>query len=275
MTISILQLFLGFFGAVLIAWASWKTQALSNSGALAALIMGTIVFGLGGLPWALILLVFFISSSALSRFFKKKKAKVEEKFSKSSRRDIGQVWANGGIATLFVIIFVFYPSASWTWWAFSAAFAAVNADTWATELGVLSKKTPGMITTWKLVDPGTSGGVTLLGTSASLAGSALIGVLAVTLSPYPFIINGLISFLIITLAGLAGSLVDSLLGGTIQAIYYCPKCQKETERHPEHLCGHATTFNRGWTFMNNDWVNTACSISASIITILFWYFLNG
>ncbi len=66
-------------------------------------------------------------------------------------------------------------------------------------------------------------------------------------------------FLLITFAGLAGSLFDSFLGATVQAMYYCPTDKKETEKHPLHTCGTETVHIRGWEWLNNDWVNFACS----------------
>ena len=66
---------------------------------------------------------------------------------------------------------------------YCAAFAAANADTWATELGVVSKRQPRLITTFKTVEKGTSGGVTLLGTISALAGAGLIGGVAFLFSP--------------------------------------------------------------------------------------------
>ncbi len=69
----------------------------------------------------------------------------------------------------------------------------------------------------------------------------------------------------ITLAGLVGSLVNSLLGATLQAIYYCPACARETERHPLHTCGTPTTLLRGLPWLGNDGVNLVCAVTGSLI----------
>ncbi len=258
-----MQLLLGFLLAITIAFLAYKARSLNISGAIAAAVTGTIIFGVGGLTWAILLLTFFITSSALSRAFKKRKQGLDEKFSKGHERDAGQVLANGGLATIFAGLYFFFPDSAWTWVGFAASLAAVNADTWATELGVLNPHPPRLITNLtKAVEKGTSGGISLVGTLASLAGSALIALLA------SFLTGNWSLFLPVTLAGLAGSLFDSLLGGTIQAMYYCPTDKKETEKHPLHTCGTPTTHLRGWTWLNNDWVNFACGAFGVIVAIL-------
>lgn len=258
-----MQLLLGFLLAITIAFLAYKARSLNISGAIAAAVTGTIIFGVGGLTWAILLLTFFITSSALSRAFKKRKQGLDEKFSKGHERDAGQVLANGGLATVFAGLYFFFPDSAWTWVGFAASLAAVNADTWATELGVLNPHPPRLITNLtKAVEKGTSGGISLVGTLASLAGSTLIAILA------SFLTGNWSLFLPVTLAGLAGSLFDSLLGGTIQAMYYCPTDKKETEKHPLHTCGTPTTHLRGWTWLNNDWVNFACGAFGVIVAIL-------
>ena len=260
-----MQLLYGFLLAVVIAFLAYRAHSLNKSGVLAAIIVGTIIFGVGGWQWTALLLTFFITSSGLSRAFKKRKQGLDEKYSKGHERDAGQVFGNGGIATLFALLHGFFPEAIWPWLGFAAALAAVNADTWATELGVLNPHPPRMINNLrKVVEKGTSGGVSIVGTLASLAGSALIALLAVLLSPIPITIY----FLLITLAGLAGSLFDSLLGATMQAIYFCPKDQKETERHPLHTCGTETVQIRGWKWLTNDWVNFGCGAMGAIIALV-------
>jgi len=253
-----MQILTGFLLAIIVAILAYRVHSLDKSGAVAATIVGTIIFGIGGWQWAVLLLTFFITSSGLSRAFKKRKAGLSEKFSKGNQRDAGQVLGHGGLATLFAALHAVYPDSIFVWIGFAASLAAVNADTWATELGVLNPTQPRMITNpGKQVEKGTSGGVSLYGTLASLLGAAVIALPAVYLSPLTPLT--LAHFLLITLSGLAGSLFDSFLGATVQAIYFCPADDKETEKHPLHTCGTPTVHIRGWKWLDNDWVNFACS----------------
>ncbi len=258
-----MQLLFGFILALLIAFLAYKARSLNKSGAVAAAFTGTIIFGIGGWQWAILLLTFFITSSVLSRSFKKRKQGLEEKFSKGHERDAGQVFGNGGIATAFAALHFFFPNELWPWLGFAAALAAVNADTWGTELGVLNPHPPRMITDLrKVVEKGASGGISLIGTLASLAGSALIAFLASLLT------DNWSLFLLITFSGLAGSLFDSFLGATVQAMYYCPTHKKETEKHPVHTCGTPTIQIRGWSWLDNDWVNFACGAFGVVVALI-------
>jgi uncharacterized protein (TIGR00297 family) len=274
----------GLFFGIAIAYLAYRAHALDRSGAAAAAVLGTVIFGLGGLPWAVLLLAFFISSSALSRAFGRRKQAVDEKYAKGSRRDAGQVLANGGAAGLLVLVYLAgeiwlpgSPLLAWSWLAFTASLAAANADTWATELGLLNPGPPVLITTGRRVEPGTSGGISLVGSLAALAGSAVIGGLAWCMAAVGggpssvasgFSLPVLLPYLLVAAAGVVGSLVDSLLGATLQAIYTCPVCRKETERHPTHTCGSPTTLKRGLAWLDNDMVNTACTASAALLVLI-------
>jgi len=291
-SLTLTNIIAGLLLALIVAIVAWRARVLNHSGAIAAAGLGTVVFGLGGLGWAILLLAFFLSSSALSRLFRKQKRAVEEKFSKGSQRDAGQVFANGGIAGLIALIHVFLPGvAVGAWAAFAGSLAAANADTWATELGVLSRNVPRLVTNGRPVERGESGGVTLLGSLAALGGSALIALLTllfwqghvlslpasapawlVTLvSPRAQALSAAQSWAwlgVITLAGFSGSLVDSLLGATLQANYYCPACHKQTERYPFHACGAPTRRIRGLPWLNNDGVNVVCSLVGSLAGLI-------
>ncbi len=260
------QFLIGLALAVFIAYMAYRAHSLSKGGAYAAVLVGTVIFGLGGWKHGVLLLTFFITSSMLSRSFKKYKQGLDEKYSKGDERDAGQVFGNGGIPAMFAALHFLFPYETWPWLGFAAALAAVNADTWATELGALNPTRPRLITNLRtVVEKGTSGGVSFIGTLASLAGAALIGILAASLHPTTASVS---TGIIITLAGFAGALFDSVLGATVQAVYFCPKDNKETEQHPTHSCGTQTTQVRGWAWLNNDWVNVACGAFGVIVYLI-------
>lgn len=257
---------IGFTLGGLIGLLAWRARALSRSGAWAATLSGGLIFGLGGFPWAVLLLAFFISSSLLSRLFARRKAALSEKFSKGSQRDWGQVFANGGLGALLAIAFTLLPDSGWPWVAFAGAMAAVNADTWATELGVFNPSPPRLITNGRVAELGASGAVSALGSLASLGGAALIALLAALFSGS----DALPVLAAAVLGGLAGSFFDSLLGASVQAIYTCPACEKETERHPTHTCGEETQHLRGWRWLNNDLVNFFASLMGAMVAAGVW-----
>lgn len=267
------SLLLGLALSVAIAALAYWRGSLSLSGALGALIVGTLIFGLGGWVWGVVLAVFFISSSALSHFKEREKAAVAEKFEKGHRRDIGQVLANGGLGALIAMLSALVPESAvprdlW-FWLFIGVMATVTADTWATELGTLSKAAPRLITSGRVVEVGTSGGVSGLGTGVSLVGGLLIGLTAGLLGA----VAGLVPWgaaavvaLIGALSGASGALLDSLMGATVQQIYYCDTCGKETERK-RHRCGTDTRPLRGWGLMNNDLVNLLSSLGGGLVAV--------
>ncbi|MCS7011505.1 MAG: DUF92 domain-containing protein [Anaerolineales bacterium] len=264
-----MKLLIGFLFAAGIALIAYRARSLSTSGVWGALLVGTLIFGVGGWEWAILLLAFFISSSLLTRLFGRRKTALNEKFEKGGQRDLGQVLANGGIAALLAALSPLFPASPWTWVGFAASLAAVNADTWATELGVLNPYPPRLITNGKAVERGTSGAISFYGTLAATAGAAFIAGLTVLLTPFLSLpLSPVWLFVLLTLAGLFGALFDSLLGATVQAIYRCPQCEKETEKHPVHTCGARTAQVRGWKWFNNDLVNLSCALAGAMVGML-------
>jgi uncharacterized protein (TIGR00297 family) len=248
-----------------------RRAALTKSGAAGAVITGTTIFGFGGLSWGLTLMYFFLSSTLLSHFKEREKAQVAaEKFSKGSKRDLGQALANGGVGTLAAFGYGLGSSSAGLaplLAAFVGAMAAANADTWATEVGTLSKDQPRSILTGQPVPPGTSGGITLLGTGAAVAGAATVGVVAEALgAARETPLRGRLPLLGLV-GGLAGALIDSVLGATVQAMYWCPRCQQETERHI-HSCGEQTRLLRGLPWLENDGVNFLSTAAGALVALL-------
>src|SRR5260370_11906473 len=255
---------LGLIFSSSLALRACRRRLLKKSGVVGAIASGTAIFSAGGWSWGLALIYFFVSSSLLSHYREREKARVTaDKFSKGSQRDILQVAANGGVATLMALTYGLTHD-QLLQAGFAGTLAAATADTWATELGTLSPRQPRLITTAKHVPAGTSGGITLLGTSASFLGA--LSLLLVFLS-IPVFRRSLAALpLIALISGLAGSFFDSLLGATVQAMYYCPTCHKEAKRRIPN-CGTTAQPLRGLKWVNNDVVNFLATAFGGLVAM--------
>jgi uncharacterized protein (TIGR00297 family) len=242
--------------------AAWARGSLSPSGVLGAILIGTPVFGLAGAVGTAALLGFFISSSALSKAFRARKAGVEEEYAKTGTRDLGQALANGGVAGLAAVLLGVTGDERYAL-AMLGALVAANADTWATELGVLSRSPPRLVTTLRPVAPGTSGAVSGVGLLAATAGAAFVGLVAALAGARWSLVPWLI------LAGVAGSLVDSFLGATVQDVRWCDACGRETERRI-HRCGRSTRSHRGFSWLGNDTVNVVATVAGALLAFWAW-----
>jgi uncharacterized protein (TIGR00297 family) len=264
-----------------IAGIALRRGLLSASGAAGAVVTGTVMTSAGGVHSAATLVYFFASSSALSRAFATHKQAIEQaKYAKGARRDLSQVAANGGVATALTLV-------SATPWgrrqrellaaAFAGALATANADTWATEIGMLSSRPPRLITTGHIVEPGTSGGVSGLGLGATVAGALTVSgvfVMARRLverdrgagDAWALLVGG-------ACGGILGSLVDSVLGAVWQAVYRCPRCGSDTERRVHH-CGARTQHVRGLRWLDNDAVNALSTVAGALAGSWVWRLLR-
>ena len=235
-------------------------KLLTWSGSIAAIAIGIAVaigFGVKGL---LLLGFFFASSSFWSKFKRKNKSKMEERHEKGSQRDWQQVVANGGAAALFSLLYFVYQLPVFVI-GFAIAIAAANSDTWASEIGSLSKRPPIFIRTLKRIDTGTSGAVSLLGTIAAILGSLLIAILS-----YYFFQLSLPLALVIFVFGFLGNVIDTLLGAYFQVVYQCEACYAEVESIMH--CGKKTKLIKGHSFFNNDFVNFFSGFLAATIGLI-------
>lgn len=262
------QFLVGLALAALIGAVSYWRSLLSRSGAVGAVVLGTAIMGLGGWRWGVLLVWFFLSASLLSKYRADQKQKTAEKFDKGHRRDLGQVIANGGIGGLLALAAWWQPHPLWLA-AYIGALAAVTADTWATETGTLSRQPPRLVTTGRVVPPGTSGAVTLLGSAASAAGALATGLVGGVLFGQLTMWQGVAAGLV---GGLAGAFFDSLLGATVQGIYLSPVTGQETEKISDR--GQPTTFLRGWRWLTNDRVNLLASVVGAGVGAGVGLFLN-
>ena len=217
---------------------------LTPDGLAAALAVGgAVTWGLGWQGLAL-LAALLVSGSLLTELAERRGA----------RRTARQVLANGAVAA---------AAALFGWWAVAAgALAAATADTWATELGAFSPFPPRLVTTWRRVTRGASGGITALGTLGGLGGAVSIGGLAALLRP-----AGAVSAALVAAAGVAGMLADSLLGATLQGKYECPQCDARFE-HGRTVCHEPVRLTSGRRWLDNDGVNLAATLCGAAVVAL-------
>ena len=251
---------------------SFARGAVDAGGAIAGTVLGTVVFAAGGPLLWLLLAAFFVSSTVLTRFRGAEKEWLASIHEKGGRRDAFQVIANGGAGMAAALLYRVTADPAWALGC-AAAFAAANADTWASEIGVLSRRAPVSLLTFRPVPRGVSGGVTLAGLAASCGGAFLIALLfgADALAAAQRGGGGAL-IAIITAGGLFGSLLDSALGSTLQAQYEGKKVvdgvsvKIATERRTTN--GAANRLARGIPFVTNDMVNLVCTAAAAAAAVL-------
>ncbi len=222
--------------SILASAAAWRLGALSASGALAAVLVGTLVTGFGGWSWAA-LLVLFVAAASLSSALPPQP--------QAPRRSARQVLANGGVACLAAAAYGLFPIPGFAA-AFAGALATAWADTWATEFGVRYGGRPRRLWGLDPVEPGASGGVTVLGTAAGLVAAGLCGLVAAALGVAPAGTT--------TLAGAVGMMVDSLMGATLEAEFRCPRCGRPGET-ARCSCGGQARRIRGMKAWGGGWTN--------------------
>jgi uncharacterized protein (TIGR00297 family) len=239
--------------------------------------LGTLIFAVGSPFFWLILMAFVVSSTALGWIRSGEKEALKTIHQKGGRRDLFQVLANGGMGLLMALLFGLTRDPAWGA-GFAVSFASSNADTWASELGVLSRNDPVSLLRLRPVPRGISGGVSLAGCAASFAGAVFIALIFAAENLSLRILSGgfvrIAAF--VAAGGFLGSLVDSLLGGTLQA-QYVPAASENAKRAGAALLVTERAFTdegvpnrlvRGLTFVNNDVVNFASCAAATFAAVL-------
>ena len=227
-----------------IVYRAWSRNSLTPVGLLTATLTATIhALHPWSTPFAL-LGVFFLVGTAATKVKHDVKARLTLNASGSSEgegpRTHIQVLANSACATALILLDTYRLSrheneaeclargGDVLIVGIVANYAAVTADTLSSELGILSQSEPRLITTGRSVPRGTNGGVTLAGLLAGALGGFVIAVTSVVLLPFCAASRrGLIGgwsvgdkvmwVLAITVWGLLGSVLDSLLGAILQA----------------------------------------------------------
>ncbi|QQR92868.1 MAG: DUF92 domain-containing protein [Candidatus Iainarchaeum archaeon] len=192
----------GVVGVVLllIAILSIRKNLLDLMGIVIGFIVSIFVAEKGGLGSFFAIIVFFLVGEAITRYTRKiHQRKTHE------RRSTVNIIGNIGPA---LIALAFNPVLFNV--AFFGSLAAAFGDTLSSEIGVLSKERPLLITTLKPANAGEDGAVSLLGFMAAAVGGLLFGIIAFIVS------QNWIWIPIMLLAGVVGSAVDSYIGATLQ-----------------------------------------------------------
>ena len=249
-----------------ISFYTYKKNLLTLNASLLAFVIAIIFYISGGPLFYTLLLTFFFSSSYMTKL-KKERKKEENKIHErsGSKRDSIQVIVNSLAALIMAILYLIYKEDYYII-AFCSALAATNADTWASEIGILSKHNPISILRLKPVKKGISGGITLLGLFASLLGSFFITFIYFLFNLNNLSMTILINSLIILLAGTLGSIIDSILGDSIQAKYKDNESEEITEKKISN--NKENELIKGYKIINNDMVNLLSSIIVSILVVL-------
>lgn len=253
--------YIGLKFSVILSLISWKLKILDRSGAVGAVLIGTLVFGYGQWAYAIPMLLFFFSSGLFSRIGKAHKRAIKNTDAEKSGRNLAQVMANGGLPTFIIMI------GTWQQWDFLfpmylALLATATADTWATEIGTaLRGQKTYSVSSFRLLPQGVSGGISVTGTAAALLGSLFIAALGFVLVEQ-FSIS---TFLMVAALGFVGAMIDSLIGDLWQRRYLSPEGVKS-----DFADGYFQ-LPAGIAWLNNDLVNF---ISALLVAVLSFLLLS-
>ena len=285
--------------AIYLSYSGYKKKSLSVSGSIGAFVVGFLTFS-ASYRFGIILITFYYSGSKFTKLQESVKLTYEDGYLSGGQRNIIQVFVNSILATIVAITYLvyigedadiffsnessmeelmnIYPMSklklgSLLWCAFLGHYACAAGDTWSSELGILSKCPPRLITKFFLVQvpPGTNGGVSLLGFLASAAGGMFIG-LIFYVSKFIFISSESkfaqypVIFLCL-LCGLVGSLLDSIIGGLFQASYYSKDNKKIVKSH-NRINDKSIVIISGYDLLSNDGVNFISIAITMIFSIL-------
>ena len=188
-----------------------RLATLSRGGALAACLVGTLVWAC--LSWSgyAVLVTFFVLGSGATKIGHGTKRRLRLAQGRGGRRRAANALANGGVAAACAVFALLTPHTSLFIFAFACSLAAAAADTAESEIGQIWGRPTWLITTLRAVPAGTDGGVSIVGTVAGWLAAALTVGVGGVLGLYPLSAIGPLSLL-----ALAATLAESVVGATLE-----------------------------------------------------------
>ena len=234
-----------------------QKKVLTRNGLILAMILDAVVSLILG-NFGFVLLCVFLFGSVLIDKIKKRKKADDGITKKGDCRDGIQVIANGLVPMVMALLYSATSHHAFLV-GYVAALSEAFADTAASGLGVFSKKVFDLFR-FKPTRAGLSGGMTVIGTVASLGGAVIVSFVA-----FAFGVIDIYSTLISAGAAFLGAIFDSFLGSLLQIKYRCPKCNEITER--DIHCDIRGEKYSGFAFFDNDVVNLLSGVfSAALAT---------
>jgi uncharacterized protein (TIGR00297 family) len=202
---------LGLGVNLVLAAIAWAAGGVRRSGVIAGVVLGTALYAFGGLAAFTLLLAFFVLGTAATKVGFARKAQLEVAQAQGGRRGAGEALANVGAGVVFALLALATPYSSLFEIALVAAFATAAADTVSSEIGQALGRRHVLATTFRPVPVGTGGAVSIEGTAAGIAASAVVAGVGLAF--------GLIQpsgALVVIAAALAGNYFESVLGASLE-----------------------------------------------------------
>lgn len=209
----------------------WYARKLTLGGTITAGMLAVVIYAGTGVAGITLLGGFFVLGTGATLWRKQDKIKAGWAEKESSRRNAGQVLANGGVSSLLGLLAWLVPAqAAICLWMMAGAFSAAAADTLSSELGVLYGRRFINIRSLRPDQKGLDGVISLEGTLMGIGGSMLVALLL-------WLISGIQAIVPVLLAGTIGNLLDSYLGAVF-------------ERHG---------------LLHNNWVNACNTLAGAVV----------
>ena len=271
---------------------SLKKKKLTMGGALSALFIGISV-SFAGFEYLVIMLAFFVSSTKATDIHREiKRNLLGDSYTKEKQRNATQVLCKGFFPTIISLIISFKydskmflfstenNSLKFLYGIYIGFYVSANADTWASELGINSNSLPIYIGSFTKVPKGINGAISLYGTVMSVLGGGFIGLtstICTMLRSMEFVaIERIIEVIILGMfCGFLGSLIDSILGATLQISIYDTENKCVVDK--DEIDMNTIDINRykiyGRNYLNNSMVNLITGVVTSMISGGLFYLI--